>query len=109
MNQRAYMMELQEILFSLPEDKRRQFMSTFIEREKNPLMGFGFNAYLGVWGADMFYLNKVGLGILKLLTGGGLGIWVLINIFLIGGMVRDQNIQRARELKASMQSLQPAA
>ncbi len=38
---------------------------------------------LGGLGIDRFYLGYTMLGILKLITGGGLGIWWLIDIILI--------------------------
>jgi len=38
---------------------------------------------IGGLGIDRFYLGYIGLGIVKLLTLGGLGIWYLIDVILI--------------------------
>ena len=38
---------------------------------------------VGELGVDRFYLGYVGLGILKLITAGGFGIWWLIDLILI--------------------------
>jgi len=37
----------------------------------------------GTLGVDRFYAGSIGLGILKLITLGGCGLWALIDIILI--------------------------
>jgi TM2 domain-containing membrane protein YozV len=52
----------------------------------------------GHFGVDRFLLGETGLGIAKLLTCGGLGVWTVIDWFLIMGRTRDINLQRIQRV-----------
>lgn len=51
--------------------------------DKEWVMTLIFTWLLGSLGIDRFYLGYTGLGIAKLLTCGGLGIWSLIDAILV--------------------------
>ncbi|MDR7083628.1 TM2 domain-containing membrane protein YozV [Arthrobacter ginsengisoli] len=50
---------------------------------KSFLTAWLLSLIVGVFGVDRFYLGKIGTGILKLVTAGGAGIWVLVDLILI--------------------------
>ena len=52
----------------------------------------------GHFGVDRFVLGEVGMGIAKLLTCGGLGIWTVVDWFLILGRTREVNFQRLQQM-----------
>jgi TM2 domain-containing membrane protein YozV len=47
----------------------------------------------GSLGIDRFIMGHIGLGILKLVTGGGCGIWWLIDLILIATKYQFEGIQ----------------
>lgn len=54
-----------------------------VEGEKEWIVALLLSVFLGSLGIDRFYLGYLGLGILKLITAGGCGIWWLIDLILI--------------------------
>lgn len=55
--------------------------------------------FFGLIGAHRFYLGKPFTGILQALTFGGLGIWVIIDLFTIPYQVARFNKRYFQEIK----------
>ncbi|MBL6733963.1 MAG: TM2 domain-containing protein [Candidatus Poseidonia sp.] len=60
--------------------------------EKDWIVTLVIAVVLGGLGIDRFYAGSIGLGVLKLITFGGFGLWWLIDIILlVTGNYNDGN------------------
>lgn len=53
-----------------------------ISTSKKQLVAFLLSIFLGELGVDQFYVGNIGLGVGKLLTCGGCGVWWLVDVIL---------------------------
>ena len=58
---------------------------------KDPTVSLVLSVLVGGLGIDRFYIGDTGLGVLKLITGGGLGVWWLVDLFVISGKTKKNN------------------
>ena len=61
---------------------------------KDPTTSIIVSVLAGNLGIDRFLIGDVGLGVGKLVTCGGFGIWAIIDWFLIMGATREKNIEK---------------
>ncbi|MBQ2337958.1 MAG: TM2 domain-containing protein, partial [Prevotella sp.] len=64
-----------------------------IAQMKDPIIVLVISLFVGYLGIDRFYLGDTGMGIGKLLTAGGCGIWTIIDWFLIMGAAKQKNME----------------
>jgi TM2 domain-containing membrane protein YozV len=61
---------------------------------KDPTTSLIISILAGALGIDRFLIGDTGLGIGKLLTCGGLGIWTIVDWFLIQSATKEKNLQK---------------
>lgn len=82
---------IRERLANMPDNRWGMLLSIEMKR---PIVVLIISFLLGELGIDRFYLGQTGLGILKLITCGGFGIWWLIDLFLIMDATKEDNMRR---------------
>jgi len=64
---------------------------------KDPTTSLIVSILAGSLGIDRFMIGDTGIGVGKLLTCGGLGIWTIVDWFMIQGATREKNMQKLQQ------------
>lgn len=56
------------------------------------------SVFLGQLGIDRFFIGDTILGVLKLITCGGCGVWTIIDWFLIMGSTKEKNFTKFNKI-----------
>ncbi len=81
----------------LENTEESRFMRVQSLNLKDPILLLIISLVAGPLGVDRFVVGDVGLGIAKLLTCGGLGIWTIVDYFLIMGRARQVNYEKVQQ------------
>lgn len=76
---------------------------------RDPTMMLVLSILVGELGVDRFLLGDTGLGVLKLITAGGLGIWWLIDIFTVDRRTKEYNFKQFNEALQNARLTLPVA
>ena len=86
---------IRESLLSLDDSKWAVLQMT---QYKDPTTALIISIIVGAYGVDRFYIGDTGLGIAKLLTCGGIGVWAIVDWFMIMGATREKNMIKLQAL-----------
>lgn len=82
---------IKEKLMSFDDNR---FMMASSTELKDPTTLLIISILIGSLGVDRFMLGETGLGIAKLLTVGGCGIWTIIDWFSVQKRTRELNFNK---------------
>ncbi len=85
---------IRERLLAL-DDSKWSMLSTI--QLKDPTTSLIISILAGSLGIDRFIIGDTGLGVGKLLTCGGFGIWAIIDSFMIQKATREKNMQKIKQ------------
>jgi TM2 domain-containing membrane protein YozV len=78
----------------------RQAESDYAAVAKDPRIAYALWCVTGILGGHRFYLGDTARSMAMLFTLGGLGVWALLDVFLIGRRVRAVNRSRRAAVMA---------
>ena len=102
MNEFQYQTKLAELIEPLSPEEISQFNTQYGNSKKDPIIALVISLTFGFFGVDRFYLGEILLGIIKLITLGGLIIWSIVDLFIIMGKTRSQNLDVAQKIINSL-------
>ena len=79
----------------LPKEERSAYLMACDQAAKDPTTILIISIFLGGLGVDRFVIGQTVLGLLKLFTLAGCGLWWFIDLFLIMGATKDVNAESA--------------
>lgn len=85
---------LEQIINCLTEADDNLFQNLLLLDIKDPMSMLLISLMAGPLGIDRFMLGESGLGIAKLLTAGGCGIWTIIDWFTIMDKTKEYNFNQ---------------
>ena len=95
MNQKYFpaerIMFLRERLLQMDDDT---FMRMSMVQLKDPTVILIVSLFVGTLGIDRFMLEEPAMGVLKLLTAGGCGVWAIVDLFLVMNKTRELNFSK---------------
>ena len=95
--------------FALNEAKNDNQLQMVLSQDyRDPSTMLFLSIFLGSLGVDRFMLGETGLGVLKLVTAGGLGVWWLIDIFSVEDRTKEYNGKLFDETLRNAQLFLPA-
>jgi TM2 domain-containing membrane protein YozV len=77
------------------DDSKWALISTI--QFKDPTTSLIVSILAGGFGIDRFIIGDTGLGVGKLLTCGGFGIWTIVDWFMIQKATREKNMEKLQQ------------
>jgi len=90
--------ELVLLMKDLDDNKKMIFQSQYSSEKKDR----GLATIMALLDWDRIWLGDVGLGIVKLITFGGCGIWWFIDLFTAGSRCDEYNRRKAEEIISAL-------
>jgi TM2 domain-containing membrane protein YozV len=90
-----HVMQIRERLVSLDDSKWVEVQTL---QFKDPTTLLIVSLLGGGLGIDRFMLGDTGMGVGKLITCGGFGIWTIIDWFMIMGATREKNMEKLQRV-----------